>query len=212
LLAVELPGRGGRIAEQPLESMADITQGLMEAIKPMLNTPFALFGHSMGGLIAFELARRLRNAGLPEPTLLIASGCRAPHTPRLKATSFDLPELEFKARLRELNDSASAVLEDPELMALLMPALRADFYIVDTYAFELSADDRLKCPVLALGGIEDDEVSAEAVAAWRAVTTGPFSMEFFPGDHFFIYSARDAVLERLHRELMSIAPAIGLEF
>ncbi|HEX3253015.1 MAG TPA: thioesterase II family protein [Pyrinomonadaceae bacterium] len=191
--AVNLPGRGTRLREAPFTRLTPLVHELAEAILPELDKPFAFFGHSMGALIAFELTHQLRKLNLPSPAHLIVSGRSAPHLPDTDPQTHDLPEKEFLEELRRLNGTPAEALDHPELMQLMLPILRADFAICETYSYE----DRpvLDCPITALGGLDDANVSREELASWRERTSGAFTMRMFPGDHFYLHTSQSPLLE-----------------
>lgn len=193
--AVNLPGRGPRLREAPFTRLTPLVDEIAEAIVPELDRPFAFFGHSMGALIAFELAHKLRKQNQPSPVHLIVSGRRAPQLPDTDPQTHDLPEKEFLEELRRLNGTPTEALEHPELMQLMLPILRADFAICETYAYEVRP--LLDCPIAALGGLDDNNVKREEIAAWRERTTGSFTMRMFPGDHFYLHTAQLPLLETI---------------
>lgn len=195
----QLPGRGHRIREASYTNVPALTKTLVEAIRPFLNYPFAFFGHSMGAILAFELARELRRTSNPQPVHLFASGRSAPQMPRLKEKTFDLPEAEFIGKVREINGTPKEVLEHPELMEVMIPLLRADFEVVETYTYE--PDAPLDCPITVLGGLQDFDVPREKLEAWREQTTSAFSMRILQGDHFFINTAQTFIYRILTDEI-----------
>jgi medium-chain acyl-[acyl-carrier-protein] hydrolase len=197
-----LPGRGARIFEPPLTRISTIVEHLAAAARPLLDRPFAFFGHSMGALIAFELARLLRAEAGVEPSHLFAAGSRAPRIPDPDPTVYDRPDAEFIEHLRRLNGTPSDVLEHPELMALMLPLLRADFEAVETYRYEEGRP--LGCRVSAYGGLRDLAVAREHLDGWREQTTGDFVLRMFDGDHFFIHQSALQLLRVLNRELGQI--------
>jgi medium-chain acyl-[acyl-carrier-protein] hydrolase len=205
VLAVQPPGRGNRMREAPLLRVSAIVEALAAEVVPYLDRPFAFFGHSLGALVAFELARRLRRERGVEPARLFVSGRRAPHVSSDDGVTHDLPATEFIAELRRLKGTPPEVLEHEELMELMIPLLRADFEVCETYEFEPGPP--LACPVTAFGGIEDRDVTREHIAAWREHTTGPFLMRMLPGDHFFIHSAEATLLQVVARELHELTAA-----
>lgn len=196
--AIQLPGRGHRLAEPAFTNVHDLVKVAVEDLLPIIDRPFALFGHSMGALIAFEFAHLLREKRGVEPEHLLVSSRRAPHLP-LDRVTYNLAEAEFLAELNQLNGTPREVLEHPELMKLLMPLLRADFELIQTCTYEPKSP--LNCPVTAIGGSEDDEVTDDKLEAWREHTTGEFSLHIVPGDHFFINTSRPQLLEFLARRL-----------
>lgn len=201
---VQPPGREGRIGEPAFRSVGPLVEALAGALPDDLGEglPFALFGHSMGALIAYELVRLLRRQGRPEPVRLLVSAHRAPQQPPPEDPIHGLPEDEFRQRLRELNGTPEAVLAHPELMELLGPLLRADFALNETYVH--SAGEPLSCPITAFGGDADEGVTTDDLRLWSRVTRGPFHLHVYPGDHFFLHhQAGHALRRQIARELTS---------
>lgn len=192
---VNLPGRGKRLREPPITRLSTLVHEIAAAIQPELNKPFAFFGHSMGALIAFELAHHLRTQGQTIPAHLIVSGRHAPHLPKSNPPTHDLPDKEFMEELRRLNGTPKEALEHPELMQLMLPILRADFAICETYVYD--AKPALDCHTAAFGGLDDNNVSREEIAGWREHTNTFFTMLMFPGDHFYLHSAQPILLEAI---------------
>lgn len=197
--AATLPGRGSRMLEPPLTRLSEVVAHLADAITSYLDKPFAFFGHSMGALTAFELARRLRREVGVEPECLLVSGCRAPHLPDSDPPPYALPDPEFVEYLRRLNGTPEEVLEHQELLTLMMPVLRADFEAVSTYAY--AEGPPLGCPVSAYGGLRDSTVSREQLAAWQKQTDAGFTLRLFDGDHFFIHQAAPLLISTISSEL-----------
>jgi medium-chain acyl-[acyl-carrier-protein] hydrolase len=197
---VQLPGRESRLSEPPFTQLAPLVKELVPAILPHLNKPFAFFGHSMGALVSFELARRLRREHGLSPVHLFVSGHGAPHLPDREPAIHDLPEPEFVAKVRSLNGMPEEILNHDELMELLVPILRADFTLCGTYTFR--PDAPLDCPISALGGLQDEHVPRRDLEAWQEHTDGPFSVRMFPGDHFYLNADRPLLLRTLARELI----------
>lgn len=195
-----LPGRGMRLREQPFTSLDALVDAAAEAIAPSLDKPFTFFGHSMGAMISFELARRLRDQGRPQPTHLFVSGRPAPQLPN-HDISHNLPEAELRRELLRLNGTPREVLENPELMELMLPLLRADFSVVETYVYRRGVP--LDCSLTAFGGIRDKQVSREQLEAWSEQTVGEFALRMLPGDHFFLndVQVQMLLLSTLTREL-----------
>jgi medium-chain acyl-[acyl-carrier-protein] hydrolase len=145
-----------------------MVKSISEVIEPHLDKPFAFFGHSMGAMISHDLARALRRKYGVEPVHLFVSGRRAPQMPRTRKTTYDLPEPEFIEELRRLNGTPQEVLDQPELMQLMIPLLRADFSVCQTYQYE--PEPPLTCPITVFGGLED-ETTREELVGWRAQTS-----------------------------------------
>jgi len=197
---VRLPGREARLAESPFTGGPDLARALARALEPLLDVPFAVFGHSMGALAAFELVRELRRHAGALPVRLLVSGARAPHRPNPDPALHHLPDAEFLTEVRRRYDGIpGAVLENPELVQLLLPALRADFTLFETYVY--AEEPPLACPVSCFGGLDDGRVSREDLEAWRRQTAGSFTLRMFPGDHFFLQTEEDSVRRAVSQEL-----------
>lgn len=203
---VQLPGREGRLRQAPLTGMAPILKEMLPALLPFMNLPFALFGHSMGAIISFELARALqRDHGLT-PAGLFVSGHRAPTVPDRSHHLHDLPDAEFVEELRRFNGTPEMVLQHAELMQLMLPVLRADFTLVETYAY--APGEPLACPLTAFGGLKDEETTREDLEPWRNETRGGFGLRMFPGGHFFIHESKGQVLRSLAQDLQQLPRSI----
>src|ERR1044071_564444 len=188
--AVQLPGRSSRIAEPRYADIDSVLRDLRREFLAFVDKPFAFFGHSMGAVIGFELARVLRSLLGREPACLFVSGRRPPHSKCEKESSYDLPDVEFLSELQRMNGTPKEVFENSELLQLIIPLLRADFRLCQTYVFE--PGEPLSCPLGAFGGLQD-EVSSEVMDEWRIYTRGRFGLRMFSGDHFFIRSEQDDV-------------------
>lgn len=200
---VQLPGRESRLREPLLERVDRAVDALATALPAHMDLPYAFFGHSMGALLGFELSRRLHLDGQPMPQRLLLSGRRAPQVPDDEPEIWNLPDAEFKEELRKLNGTPEAVLEHPELMELLLPVLRADFALCETYRFE--PGEPLGVPIVAYGGIADHKVERAALEAWREQTHAAFKMRLFNGDHFFLHGpARSDLLRAVAEDLMPV--------
>jgi medium-chain acyl-[acyl-carrier-protein] hydrolase len=208
--AIQLPGRGSRFREEPFRRAADLVPAVADALRPHLDVPFALFGHSMGALVVFELTRELRRRRVPLPVLLAVSGHEAPQRPDPDPPIAHLPDAEFIRELRARYDGIpEQVLAEQELLQLLLPVLRADVLLMESYVY--GDEPALECALSCYGGEQDRHVGREDLEAWREQTRGPFTLRVFPGGHFFIESARDAVLKALREDLLpSIGAADGL--
>lgn len=196
---VQLPGRETRLAEPPFTRLAPLVRAVAQALLPHLDKPFAFFGHSLGALVGFELARHLYGQYNLSPVHLFVSGHSAPQIPEREPPIHALPEPEFVEKIGALNGMPKEVLVNAELMELLLPILRADFAVCETYVCE--ADEPLDCPITALGGLQDGYVSRENLEAWREQTQGLFSLRMFPGDHFYLNTDRTLLLRTLAQVL-----------
>ncbi len=199
---VQLPGRESRLREAPFDWPVPLVEALADMLQPYTDLPYAFFGHSMGAMLSFELARELRRRGAPPPLHLFVSGRRAPDVPPREEDIHALPEPEFIARLRELNGTPEEVLQHAELMRLLVPVLRADFAVNERYQYTVEAP--LELGLSAFGGLGDEEVTRDDVARWSRHVQGPFRLRMLPGDHFFLHSARDLVTECVARDLAEL--------
>lgn len=199
---VQLPGREGRLREQPFTRPEELIQAVTDALTPWFDLPFVFFGHSMGAMIGFELSRELRRRGRPLPLHLFVSGRRAPQLPTREEPIHALPEPEFIVRLRELNGTPEEVLQHAELMKLLTPLLRADFAVNETYVY--AEEEPLDPGISAFGGLADTDVKREDVEAWNIQTRGRFRMRMMPGDHFFLHPQKDLIIESVARDLAEI--------
>jgi medium-chain acyl-[acyl-carrier-protein] hydrolase len=185
--AVQLPGRENRLRERAFSRLEPLIYSIASGIRPFLDKPFVLFGHSLGALIAFELARELRRCYGAMPEYLLVSARSAPQLTVRGEPVHALPHQQFIERLRDFNGTPEAVLHNDELMELLVPVLRADFEINETY--EYHADTPLSCPIAAYRGAHDPNTGYEETAAWGEHTSATFTVRTIPGDHFFIHSA-----------------------
>jgi medium-chain acyl-[acyl-carrier-protein] hydrolase len=199
---IQLPGRQGRLEEQPFARMEPLLEALALAIQPYLDKPFAFFGHSLGTKISFELARYLRTQGASGPVCLFFSGSVPPHIPNSGSPIHTLSDAEFVDTLRRFNGTPEALLQNEELLQLYLPLLRADIALHETYRYV--PGEPFDCPVSVFGGLEDGEISQEDLAAWRAHACGKFTLRMFPGDHFFLRSARKSLLEAVSHDLCQV--------
>lgn len=199
LCAVQLPGRGSRLLEPPFKSLPLLVRAAGNELLSYLDKPFSFFGHSMGATIGFELARLLSKEHNIKAAHLFVSGRRAPQLIDDEPATYHLEEPDFVEELRRLNGTPKDVLNHPELMQLLLPALRADFEMIQTYVYVPGPP--LDCSITAFGGFDDESVTREQIAAWRQQTSTRFSLQMFPGDHFFIHEARTLFAETLSLEL-----------
>jgi medium-chain acyl-[acyl-carrier-protein] hydrolase len=197
VLPVYLPGRERRFREPAHTRLEPLADELAEALRPHLELPYALFGHSMGAALAFEVARRLEEE--KTPAHLFVSGRGAPHRPPERERIHALPEAEFVRRVREMEGTPDEVLADPEMMELVVPILRADFTLSETYRFREGAP--LSAPVTAFGGTGDAYVGRDDLLGWREHTRGFFRLRQFAGGHFFIQTHQAELLGSMAEDL-----------
>ncbi len=198
--AVQYPGRGSRVREQAFTDCKALVEAFVPHLLPVLNKPFALFGHSMGAIIAFEVARRLQNEHGLRPERLIVSGRRAPQIPMTDRVTYNLPDAEFTEELRRLNGTPTEVLDHPELMQMMIGIIRADFTLTQTYRYV--PGPQLTCPMSVFGGLDDTDVSRAQLEAWCEQTSSGCSLRMFEGDHFFIQTNQAALLKALREQLL----------
>jgi medium-chain acyl-[acyl-carrier-protein] hydrolase len=194
------PGRGSRYNEPLLKEIGVLVERLSDAIQPFLEKPFVFFGHSLGGLVAFELSRTLRQNNLPQPDILYVSACGAPQLPNPYLPIHRLPDAEFLKALQKFNGIPAEIINHAELMELLLPTLRADFEIFERYNYNPNVP-ALDSPIIAFSGENDPRVSREFLEAWATQTNSTFKSKFFPGDHFFINDMKDAVIQSITDEI-----------
>jgi medium-chain acyl-[acyl-carrier-protein] hydrolase len=197
--AAQLPGRGKRMREPLVKRMDALIPSLVDAMRDGVVQPFAIFGHGLGALIAFELARALRRMSLPQPARLFLSAHRAPTLPSRFEDIHGMEESAFREELRRRADVPAEVLEHEELMAIVSPMLRADFETEETYTF--SAEDPIDVPFTIFGGSADDTVKESELQAWREHTRAAFRVEMLPGDRFYPRTQRNELLRTISREL-----------
>lgn len=201
LCAVELPGRGIRIQEAADDDFTSLVGRLADRIEPLLEGPFAFFGHSMGGLIAYELTRVLRERGAPPPRHLFISASAAPGPFQRRRSLRHASDEEVRAELADLGGTPQWVLDEPELMALVLPVLRADYMALEGYRHRSA--EPLGTPVTAFAGRSDTIVPPDEVLKWQQFTTGPFRLHHVAGDHFFLGDAAEQLLT-------TVTNAVGL--
>ncbi len=190
---VQLPGRENRFAEAPFFSLEVLVATLSHIMLPYLERPYVFFGHSMGALISFELACALRRKGhTPGPERLYISGHRAPHLPQPQPLLHRLADPQLIEALRSLHGTPEEILNNTELLRLLLPLLRADLAMCETYHYQ--PEPPLSSPISAFGGLQDQSVPRESLLAWREHTSSSFQVRFFPGDHFFFHTEQEALL------------------
>jgi surfactin synthase thioesterase subunit/glycosyltransferase involved in cell wall biosynthesis len=199
IVRVRLPGRESRLAEAPFERMGALVTALANAMEAYLDRAFAFFGHSMGAVVAFELARELRRRGRPAAEMLIASGARAPQFRRDYAPAPPPTRAAFFEELGRLQGIPAEVLGDPALMRAILPALEADAALYRTYVY--AEEPPLSIPIRAYGGAGDPNVSRAHLTAWGEQTTASFAMRVFPGGHFYLNTAREDFRRALEADL-----------
>ena len=202
--AVHYPGRGSRHHEPPIKNIFLLAGALSRAIQPFLDQPFVFFGHSFGALVAYELALHLRRRGLPQPNILFVSACSAPHLLDPQPPIHELPDPEFLKSLQKLNGIPSELLHQPDVIQLLLPILRADFEAIESYLY--TPDELpLNRPIIAFGGLSDPRVSRARLEGWASHTDSSFKSQYFPGDHFFVNTARKLIMASIAAEIKALS-------
>jgi surfactin synthase thioesterase subunit len=198
VVGVRLPGRENRFRERPYRAWAPLLDDLAALMQGAADLPFAFFGHSLGGRIAYELARRLEETGRPAPRQVIVSGCRAPATAQRGPLMHAMTSPDLRRRLEEMQGVPEEILGNDRLMTLLEPMLRADLELAEIWT---SSPVPISCPVAALCGAQDRIDPPDAMRPWSRATAGRFVYAEFDGGHFFIHDNRTAVLAAVARLL-----------
>jgi len=199
VVPVQLPGRESRIREPLFTNLDDLLQALIGALSGYLDCPFAFFGHSMGGLIGYELAHRLLVEKGLSPEHLLISGRRPPEVADTEEPLHLLPEAGLIERLRLLNGTPEEIFQHPELLEFLLPVIRADFAVCETYRYREKTP--LPCHLTVYGGESDGYVNSGSLHHWRTHTQKNFRIRLFPGNHFFLNSERSLVLRFIAEDL-----------
>ena len=197
---VILPGRESRLREPPARRVGQVVAPIVQALTPLADRPYAFFGHSMGAVLAFEVASRFAATHQRAPSALIVSGRRAPHLPARRAGYAQLPDAAFLQAVAGLNGIPDAVLGQRELLDLLLPVLRADFELVESYR-PLGAA-ALSVPITALIADRDPEVDRDEAREWARWTRGGFTLREFEGDHFYLADGRPDVVAAVRDQLV----------
>lgn len=198
---IQLPGRDERLHEKPFIEFSDLVEGLIQGLEPQLQMPFVFFGHSMGALLAFEVARELGKRYQITPVHLFISACRAPHLsdslpPLPNSTACDE---EIIAQLHSFNSIPEWILQNTDLMRYVLPIFRADLQVVKNYNY--SDGEPLDCPITVFGGKQDTLVCYEHLIAWQTQTKSSFNIKMFAGNHFFLQSQRSMLLQSITVEV-----------
>lgn len=194
VLPVQPPGREARLREAPYEQMATLTAELAGVITEAAGSrPFAVYGHSLGALVAFETLREIRRRGGEQPVQLFVSGCVAPHCPIEDGPPvMGMTQPQLVQMLRQLGGTPDWLLADPEVLRMILPAVQADFSVKETYAY--SAEAPLDVPVTVLSSTSDPRAPHEWQQRWREQTSAGFSLHTLPGGHFAVFERSDVTL------------------
>jgi medium-chain acyl-[acyl-carrier-protein] hydrolase len=206
VIGVQYPGRGSRFVDPLIGSCDGMVEALIPNITPVLDKPFVFFGHSNGGMLSFELARKLQQQGITRQLYHFVSAKRAIHLPARRRALHALPEQEFIEELENLGGTPKEILEQRELMALFLPVLRSDFSLSETFSYE--GDHKLHCDATLLYGSKDTDVPKEDVLKWHELIDGKVDTRVYDGDHFFINSHKEEVLNYLSEKLTELLQKI----
>ncbi|MFH8470704.1 thioesterase II family protein [Streptomyces sp. NPDC017991] len=198
VLAVQYPGRQDRRHEPCLDSVSALADALTDELRDWLDRPFALLGHSMGASVAFEVARRLEAAG-SGPQALYVSGRRAPTLPHDEGIHL-ADDATLVAHIGALSGTDARILDDPEVLELVLPAIRADYRAAETYRYVPGPP--LDCPLFALTGDQDSQVTPAQASGWASHTAGAHELTVLPGGHFYLSSHWSRVTELVRGRLM----------
>jgi surfactin synthase thioesterase subunit len=200
LQAVQYPGREDRLAAAPACTMGELVAGIVPALLPLLDLPYALFGHSMGAAVAYEVAVALQERDVPPPVHLFASAREAPKRSRGGDIHLGNDDALY-ADLVRLGGPGGELLANPELRAFVLPIVRNDYRLIETYG--PSPMVPLECPITVLRGDSDPDVSEDDALAWKAATHAAFAVETFPGGHFYLVPQRRQVVAAMARVLQA---------
>lgn len=205
LARIQLPGREIRLRESPFDDLASLVATLADQLIPDINGPFMIYGHSMGALLAFELARALRRRSGLVPAHLFVAGYRAPQLQPSESPFSHLPDTEFIDRVRRFGGLPDLIAQNDELMEIFLPILRADFRMTETYVYR--EERPLECPITAFGGLSDPKTSPEKLLAWKMHTSIRFDTHFFDSGHFFLLDSEPSLLDQVNIRLSeSLSP------
>jgi medium-chain acyl-[acyl-carrier-protein] hydrolase len=201
VVAAPLPGREARVREAARTRLADLVAQLADELAPHMQGHFAFFGHSMGALVAYELSHYLWARRRPLPLRLFVSAHRSPELPRPVRDLHPLPDAELIDELRRLGGTPEPVLQHAELMAMVLPILRADLEACETYVHPAHARAPLPLPISAFAGADDRRVGPEGLVGWQRHTQTDFRLRVLPGGHFFLHTAQVVLLDAIATDL-----------
>jgi pyochelin biosynthetic protein PchC len=199
--AIQYPGRQERRKEPCVENISDLADSIFDALSCATDRPYAFFGHSMGAVVAYEVARRLQRAGRRGPRWLFVSGRRAPSRHRAESV-YRRDDSGLVAELRTLGGTDPRWLDDAELLATILPPIRSDYRAIETYRHVPGPP--LDCPVTALAGDSDPYASVGEVTAWQEHSAAEFQLRLFAGGHFFLDAYRQEVLDIISGTLKEV--------
>jgi len=209
--AAQPRGRGMRFSEPPHRSVPEMVQDYLHVLRAHLDLPFAIYGHSLGGLLALELTRHLWAEGLPLPSHLFIGASAPPAVGLIHPRIAHLPDEGFVTAVQQrYSGIPESVLNEPELMEIFLPALKADFSAYE--AFDRARVIQVPCPITAFAGGSDAVIAPGMMQEWRRHTEASFDLHIVPGDHFFLAASGDLVLSAIRRRMIGILPETPLSF
>ena len=203
VLPVQLPGRENRYREPLATDIDALARSVADGMADHCRSPYLLYGHSMGALLAYRFVHTMAQRGAPLPELLIVAAHRAPHQPPMEPLAHSLPREELVQRLKEFGATPTEILDHAQMLDFFLPVIRSDFALSEL-APVYDPDAPLDVPILALGGTDDPLVGRDDLSAWSAHTTLDFRMREFPGGHFFQDEHAARVMMLLREELSRI--------
>ena len=199
--AVVPPGREHRFNELPVGSIGDAVCGIANELEHLARGKYVLYGHSLGALLAFETTKEMRSRRLRLPQALVVSSCHAPHHRSAAIMNSGMSEVDFIQHLGRLEGTPPEVLNNVELMRLVLPAMRADFALLESYRYSSGAP--LEIPIVAIGGVEDEDIRVESLRHWKDQTSNSFQLHALEGGHFFFRPDPTRHLELVLAELLA---------
>ncbi|MER5483572.1 alpha/beta fold hydrolase [Streptomyces sp. NPDC002812] len=207
VLAVQYPGRQDRLREPGVDDVRVLADGVVAALLPLLDDrPLALFGHSMGATVGYEVARRLEHEAGVRPALLFASGRRAPSRNREEWAHLK-DDAGLAEELRLLGGTGGALLADPDILRMVLPAVRVDYRAIETYRHRPGAE--LGCPIVVLTGADDPRVTLDEAADWRHHTHAGHTLDVFPGGHFYLNEVMEEIAGLIADRISALRTATG---
>lgn len=199
VLAIQYPGRQDRLGEKCIDTIEELADSIFQIVRAQADRPLILFGHSMGAILAFEVARRLEGDSII-PMGLFASARRAPRLHRDEKVH-QRDDEGLLADIRELSGTNSGLFDDDELLSIVLPSIRSDYKAVETYRYQ--PGPMLSCPIFALVGDNDPKSTVDEAGAWKEHTSGKFELVVFSGGHFYIHSSLPTVLDIIMEHINS---------
>jgi medium-chain acyl-[acyl-carrier-protein] hydrolase len=202
VVPIQLPGKEVRMGDPLHSDLAGLVEDLGDAIESLLNVPFAFFGYSLGSMISFELARRIRRKRLGNPVHFFVSARQAPQLPEPNPDIRHLPDDQFVSEvIRRYDGIPKEIVQDPDVLAIFLPILRADIGMIETYTYR--EEPPFDCPITVFGGEHDREATYDQLAAWQKQTCGTFETRIYPGNHFFLESCEESIIEKISLDLLN---------